>query len=114
MWPVHAFSAKQSRCLAVQVSTSDTQDINVATKIDAFVYNTIAQWYNEDARTDGSNDTLPAAPSGPQPAPADNGPKTFLGIRLEWNNPVFIAVRTFLPQLRPRLSVRSNIFEVLK
>ena len=33
-----------------QVSTSDNQDINVATKIDSFVYNTIAQWYNEDAQ----------------------------------------------------------------
>jgi hypothetical protein len=78
--------------LDVQVSTSDNQDINVGTKIDSFVYNTIAQWYNEDAAAAGSNDTLPAAPSGPQPPPQNSEPKTFLGIRLEWNNPVFIAV----------------------
>lgn len=69
----------------------------MATKIDAFVYNTIAQWYNEDAKADGSNVTLPAAPSGPQPAPANTEPKTFLGIRLEWNNPIFIAVRPPFP-----------------
>jgi hypothetical protein len=36
--------------LRAQVSTSDNQAINVATKVDAFVYNTIAQWYNEDAK----------------------------------------------------------------
>ena len=34
----------------MQVSTSDNQDINVGTKINAFVYNTLAQWYNEDAK----------------------------------------------------------------
>lgn len=75
-----------------QVSTSDNQDINVGTKINAFVYNTLAQWYNEDMKSEGSNNTLPAAPSGQQPAPSDNSPRTFLGVRLEWNNPVFIAV----------------------
>ena len=71
----------------------------MGTKINAFVYNTLAQWYNEDARAAGSNNTLPAAPSGPQAPPSDTGPRTFLGVRLEWNNPVFIAVsgRATLP-----------------
>ena len=64
----------------------------MGTKINSFVYNTLAQWYNEDARAAGSNNTLPAAPSGPQAPPSDTGPRTFLGVRLEWNNPVFIAV----------------------
>ncbi len=79
-------------CTCAQVSTSDNQDINVGTKINAFVYNTLAQWYNEDMAAAKSNNTLPAAPSGPQPPPTNANPKTFLGVRLEWNNPVFIAV----------------------
>ncbi|BDA51220.1 probable glutamyl endopeptidase [Coccomyxa sp. Obi] len=78
--------------LTGKVSTSDNQDINVGTKINAFVYNTLAQWYNEDLAAAGSNNTLPAAPSGPQPPPANTNPKTFLGVRLEWNNPVFVAI----------------------
>lgn len=75
-----------------QVSTSDGQDINVATKVDAFVYNTLAQWYNEDATAEGSNDTLPEAPSGQQPPPSDTAPAMFLGVRADWTNPVFVAV----------------------
>ena len=45
---------------AVQVQTDNNVDYNVGTLIDDFVYNTIAQWYNEDM---GPNDTLPLAPS---------------------------------------------------
>ena len=36
--------------VGAQVSTSDNQAINVGTKVNAFVYNTLAQWYNEDAK----------------------------------------------------------------
>ena len=66
----------------------------MATKVDAFVYNTIAQWYNEDQKADGSNQTLPAAPSGQQPPPDNSSPQTFLGVRADWSNPAFVAVRT--------------------
>lgn len=76
------------------MSTSDGQDINVATKVDSFVYNTIAQWYNEDQAAAGSNQTLPEAPSGQQPPPADTSSQTFLGVNASWTNPVFVAVRT--------------------
>lgn len=65
----------------------------MATKVDAFVYNTLAQWYNEDQTAAGSNQTLPEAPSGQQPPPADSSPQTFLGVRADWTNPVFVAVR---------------------
>ncbi len=80
----------------LQVSTSDGQDINVATKVDAFVYNTLAQWYNEDQAAAGSNQTLPAAPSGQQPPPAGTSSSTFLGVPADWTNPAFVAVRPFL------------------
>ena len=66
----------------------------MATKVDAFVYNTIAQWYNEDQAAAGSNQTLPEAPSGQQPPPADTSAQTFLGVNASWTNPVFVAVRT--------------------
>ncbi len=65
----------------------------MATKVDAFVYNTIAQWYNEDQKADGSNQTLPEAPSGQQPPPDNSSPQTFLGVRADWSNPAFVAVR---------------------
>ena len=68
----------------------------MGTKVDAFVYNTIAQWYNEDQKADGSNQTLPEAPSGQQPPPADSSPQTFLGVRADWSNPAFVAVRALL------------------
>ena len=74
-------------------STSDGQDINVATKVDAFVYNTLAQWYNEDQAAAGSNQTLPAAPSGQQPPPANRYLQPFLGVPADWTNPTFVAVR---------------------
>ena len=82
------------------MSTSNGQDINVATKVDAFVYNTIAQWYNEDQAAAGSNQTLPEAPSGQQPPPADKSAQTFLGVNASWSNPVFVAVGTFRRFLR--------------
>ncbi len=78
------------------MSTSDGQDINVATKVDAFVYNTLAQWYNEDQAAAGSNQTLPAAPSGQQPPPAGTSTTTFLGVPADWTNPAFVAVRILL------------------
>ena len=31
----------------LQVSTSNNDEYNVGTQIDTFVYNTLAQWYNE-------------------------------------------------------------------
>ena len=72
----------------------------MATKVDAFVYNTIAQWYNEDQAAAGSNQTLPEAPSGQQPPPADTSAQTFLGVNASWSNPVFVAVGTFRRFLR--------------
>lgn len=44
-------------------------------------------------QAEGSNQTLPAAPSGQQPPPAATANTTFLGIRVSWSNPVFVAVR---------------------
>ena len=76
-----------------QVSTSDGANMNVGTKLDAYVYNTLAAWYNEDMKAAGSNATLPAAPSGPQPpAPASAKPR-FLGLAVDWSDPAFITVR---------------------
>ena len=57
-----------------QVSTSDNQDINVGTKINAFVYNTIAQWYNEDAKV-GNPQHRPDTCHDPGQAPALQGCK---------------------------------------
>ena len=45
------------------------------------------------SQADHSNDTLPAAPSGQQPPPASVAGQTILGIRVDWGNPVFVAVR---------------------
>ena len=67
----------------------------MATKVDAFVYNTLAQWYNEDQAVAGSNQTLPAAPSGQQPPPSGTSTQTFLGVPADWTNPAFVAVRAF-------------------
>ena len=56
------------------------------------------------AQAEGSNQTLPAAPSGQQPPPAQTGSSTFLGIRVDWSNPVFVVVSiqplNSLPQIR--------------
>ena len=67
----------------------------MATKVDAFVYNTLAQWYNEDQAAAGSNQTLPAAPSGQQPPPAGTSTQTVLGVPADWTNPAFVAVSEF-------------------
>ena len=75
------------------MATSDGANMNVGTKLDAYVYNTLAAWYNEDMKAAGSNATLPAAPSGPQPpAPASARPR-FLGLAVDWSDPAFITVR---------------------
>ena len=47
-----------SRPMGLQVQTDGDVDYNVGTLVDAFVYNTIAQWYNEDM----SNETMPLSP----------------------------------------------------
>lgn len=83
----------------MQVATSDGANMNVGTKLDAYVYNTLAAWYNEDMKAAGSNATLPAAPSGPQPpAPASARPR-FLGLAVDWSDPAFITVRRRLDSL---------------
>ncbi|KAK9838458.1 hypothetical protein WJX81_000661 [Elliptochloris bilobata] len=82
--------------LTGKVATSDGANMNVGTKLDAYVYNTLAAWYNEDMKAAGSNATLPAAPSGPQPpAPASARPR-FLGLAVDWTDPAFITVVALL------------------
>ena len=44
-------------------------------------------------QANNSNNTLPAAPSGQQPPPASVAGQTILGIKVDWGNPVFVAVR---------------------
>ena len=56
----------------------------------------------------GSNDTLPAAPSGPQPPPSKSGPSTILGIKIDWNNPVFVAVRLSLCLTQPHTGLYAQ------
>ena len=41
----------------------------MGTEVDSFVYNTVAQWYNED----GENGKFPTAPPGPPPKSAGSG-----------------------------------------
>eukprot|EP00884_Botryococcus_braunii_P022171 jgi/Botrbrau1/8638/Bobra.0196s0032.1 len=78
--------------LTGKVSTSDNQAFNVGTKINAFVYNTIAGWYNEDAGGN-SNNTLPLAPSGPQP-PSTRRTSSSGNFwdRIGWSDPLTILV----------------------
>ena len=44
-------------------------------------------------QADNSNNTLPSAPSGQQPPPPQFSGQTILGIKIDWGNPVFVAVR---------------------
>ena len=76
-----------------QVATSDGANMNVGTKLDAYVYHTLAAWYNEDMRAAGSNATLPAAPSGPQPPAPASSKQRFLGLVVDWSDPAFITAR---------------------
>lgn len=55
----------------MQVQTDSEVDYNVGTLIDDFVYNTIAQWYNEDM---GPNNTLPLSPSPGGQHPISSSP----------------------------------------
>ncbi|KAK9814047.1 hypothetical protein WJX73_010381 [Symbiochloris irregularis] len=57
--------------LTGKVATSDGSNYNVGTMIDPFVYNTIAQWYNEDGGDNG-NTTLPLAPQTGTPGSNSN------------------------------------------
>ena len=64
----------------MQVQTDNNVDYNVGTIIDAFVYNTIAQWYNEDM----ANDTMPLSPvAGAGQAPSQN-PFATMTITTPW------------------------------
>jgi hypothetical protein len=60
-------------------------------QINAFVYNTIAGWYNEDAGGN-SNNTLPLAPSGPQPPSTRRPASDSFWNRIGWSDPLTILV----------------------
>lgn len=54
---------------AITVDDGDT--LNVGTQMNAFVYNTIAQWYNED-----SSEALPLTPAPPSAPASHHSPDT--------------------------------------
>ncbi len=60
-------------------------------QINAFVYNTIAGWYNEDAGRN-SNNTLPLTPSGPQPPSNRRTSSGNFWDRIGWSDPLTILV----------------------
>lgn len=63
----------------------------VGKQINAFVYNTLAGWYNEDAGGN-SNLTLPLTPSGPQPPSTRRRSSNNFWDRIGWGDPLTILV----------------------
>lgn len=60
-------------------------------QINAFVYNTLAGWYNEDAGGN-SNLTLPLTPSGPQPPSTRRASSGNFWDRIGWGDPLTILI----------------------
>lgn len=80
----------QCSCMPMQVQTSDGNDYNVGTMIDTFVYNTIAQWYNDDGGDNG-NKTLPLTPTAGTPGSGSSNSQNGLK-NLKISTPWVIAV----------------------
>ena len=64
----------------MQVQTNNDMDYNVGTIVDAFVYNTIAQWYNEDM----GNETMPLSPAAGSNRASKPSPFATMMITTPW------------------------------